>query len=311
MKLIDLDSLFLQYFQAWLKVNAKKRGVKKSNIDDFYDEVYDLWRRSPIPVLDVTPVQYVQTLDVTTAALAAACVSLRKKGKRVPDLLLERIYGAPDRDEVILALLQRDTLSEAELAFAIDVVEAEGIPDALPLLAARLLDKDLAERQQWRITDMLAEEPSAAVRDYLLDAAQRGDMRVKALCADVLVEYKGDDRIYRLLVELLLSGEIPAVYANYLGAYGNEAAIPHLESLLADCDYATFIELRSAIEQLGGVMKVERDFSGDPTYEQIMARGGRGDADIMELLGDGDDGHDDCHDENCDCHRHGKKDGGR
>ena len=61
-----------------------------------------------------------------------------------------------------------------------------------------------------------------------------------------------------------------ALYAAYLGKLGDERALPELMRAASDdrCGYVDYIELRSAIEQLGGELP-ERDFSDDADFQAL------------------------------------------
>jgi len=65
-----------------------------------------------------------------------------------------------------------------------------------------------------------------------------------------------------------------AVLAAYLGRLGDVRAIDALRqrALDAHTGYLDFIELRSAIEQLGGEAP-EREFDEDPEYEALFGTG--------------------------------------
>ena len=59
-----------------------------------------------------------------------------------------------------------------------------------------------------------------------------------------------------------------ALFAGYLSRIGDDRALPDLEAAAKEPDvsYLTFIELRNAIESLGGVCP-EREYDDDPEYE--------------------------------------------
>ena len=56
----------------------------------------------------------------------------------------------------------------------------------------------------------------------------------------------------------------------YLSRIGDDRALPDLEAAAKEPDvsYLTFIELRNAIESLGGVCP-EREYDDDPEYEAL------------------------------------------
>ena len=67
--------------------------------------------------------------------------------------------------------------------------------------------------------------------------------------------------------------ERAAILSDYISRLGDDRALPLLQKLAAseDTDYLDYIELRSAIEKLGGDVP-EREFNEtDPAYEALRA----------------------------------------
>ena len=59
--------------------------------------------------------------------------------------------------------------------------------------------------------------------------------------------------------------------ARLLGRYGDARAIEPLKALLdlTDIGYYEYMEVRNAVEALGGEVENEREFYGDPDYEYL------------------------------------------
>ena len=67
-----------------------------------------------------------------------------------------------------------------------------------------------------------------------------------------------------------------AYVAELIGRYGDESLAADLYALLDTCDYVSFMEIRNAIEELGGTVDENyRDFSDDPFYQVIKADNNR------------------------------------
>ena len=62
-----------------------------------------------------------------------------------------------------------------------------------------------------------------------------------------------------------------SLYASLLGKLGDERALDALNRALdrEEINYLDYIEIRDAIEALGGECAHERDFNGDPYYETL------------------------------------------
>ena len=143
------------------------------------------------------------------------------------------------------------------------------------------------------------------------------------MLVEILANYKGRKDIFLLLVSYFYRGEDVALFARLLGSYGDEAAIDILKSFAKqfedELNYNEFMEIRNAVEELGGDFDLNTDFSNDPFYRYLkgldmsdLPEDESDDCDCEECDGDclddcdcdGHDGH--CHDENCGCHGHKK-----
>lgn len=108
------------------------------------------------------------------------------------------------------------------------------------------------------------------VYDKLMNGIEDDDVKTRTLVAEVVIYAEKNEKTYRLLKELFESGENTALYAGYLGKYGDERAAAMLYKALDSCNYLEFTEIRNAIEVLGGVVDENyRDFSDDEYYKAI------------------------------------------
>ena len=90
---------------------------------------------------------------------------------------------------------------------------------------------------------------------------------------DILVNYPGPQQVFDLAVRLFEENPTRrALFASYLGKLGDDRALPVLMAAANDdnCSYMDFIELRSAIEYLGGEAP-KREFFEDAEYEALRA----------------------------------------
>lgn len=88
---------------------------------------------------------------------------------------------------------------------------------------------------------------------------------------DVLALHNGDERIFAYLMEAFEKAEDCALLAGYLGRYQDDRALPALKKKAIDpgINYLEYVEIVNAIEQLGGEVPENREFSGDPYYESL------------------------------------------
>ena len=88
---------------------------------------------------------------------------------------------------------------------------------------------------------------------------------------EVLSHFPGNEQIFRLALRLFRERpERRALFAGYLARLGDDRALPELIKAAEEekLPYLTFIEIRNAIEELGGVCP-EREYDDDPEYEAL------------------------------------------
>lgn len=166
-------------------------------------------------------------------------------------------------------------------------------------------------------------ENGEEVVDDMIKAQLTADEESGQMLVEILANYKGRKDIFLLLVSYFYRGEDVALFARLLGSYGDEAAIDILKSFAKqfedELNYNEFMEIRNAVEELGGDFDLNTDFSNDPFYRYLkgldmsdLPEDESDDCGCEECDGDclddcdcdGHDGH--CHDENCGCHGHKK-----
>lgn len=189
-----------------------------------------------------------------------------------------------------------------------------------------LLDESLPYSKRLEAYEYLSEDCEEAVED-MLAAFYAADGDTGKMLIEILSRYKGDPAIYMGLVSYLYKGEDVALFARLLGSYGDERAIDLLKSFAEEyeLDYNEYMEVRNAVEQLGGDWVDDKDYSDDPFYRYLkgldepetdsrrspfegMFAGGGKESDEEEEdcddcgcgCGDDDCGDDDCDDDDCD-----------
>ena len=87
----------------------------------------------------------------------------------------------------------------------------------------------------------------------------------------MLSHFPGNEQIFKLATRLFRERkERRALFAGYLAKLGDDRALPDLMNAAQEekLPYLTFIEIRNAIETLGGVCP-ERSYDDDPEYEAL------------------------------------------
>lgn len=195
-------------------------------------------------------------------------------------------------------------------------------------MLAVLTDEDRPYPERLEAYEYLLEDCDEIVDDMLekfyVSEGETGKMLI-----EILAGYKGNPAIYMGLVSYLYKGEDVALFARLLGSYGDERAIDLLKGFAEEYElnYNEYMEVRNAVEQLGGYFDDDKDYSDDPFYrylkgldepetdtrrspfENIFAPAEGADAEDGEDDGcdcddDCDCEGDDCDDDDCDCHHH-------
>lgn len=195
-------------------------------------------------------------------------------------------------------------------------------------MLAVLTDEDRPYPERLEAYEYLLEDCDEIVDDMLekfyVSEGETGKMLI-----EILAGYKGNSAIYMGLVSYLYKGEDVALFARLLGSYGDERAIDLLKGFAEEYElnYNEYMEVRNAVEQLGGYFDDDKDYSDDPFYrylkgldepetdtrrspfENIFAPAEGADAEDGEDDGcdcddDCDCEGDDCDDDGCDCHHH-------
>lgn len=242
----DFDKLFTDFIRS-------KGHVHEDEIDEVYNEWYDSYSdslgSSPREVVDkMTDSELIAELKEECLCGSPSLTVMENVEKRAPIDLLKGLLYEDDNTLVYCA---------AELLRNLDKAPLDVFADML----ASTEDEELFEL----IISALKENPDS-VRDTLLEIAESADYRIKTVVAEILIEGGKDERVYKLLTELFASGDNLPLYASYFARYGDERAATILYRALNTASYADYIEIRNAIEALGGIVYDDKDFSSDPEY---------------------------------------------
>ena len=120
--------------------------------------------------------------------------------------------------------------------------------------------------------ESLAAMGKEALPQMLQELPHANDAGKEALL-DVLSNFPGNEQVFQLALRLFRENPSRrALFAGYLGKLGDERALDDLMKVALDdtVGYLDFIELRNAIEELGGVAP-EREFDNDdPDYAALQ-----------------------------------------
>lgn len=266
---VDFDKLFENYADNYYREHESEYDDPDEFAGDL-DKVYHEWATSPQTSLGgLSPSEFfnrIPTGDLIDI-LKGSCV-----GELNPSsLLFDRIATEPSLRSELVSLAMQAT-DEKLLLVTMSLIEELGGADKKFYLD--MIERDIDACVKEECIEALC-EMAEEVKDELLARAEAADDvgKIEMYVEPLTFCEEGDDRILALLRKLLASDPNVAYVAALMGRYGDYRAAAYLYPLLDTCDYAEFLEIRNAIEELGGAVDAHyRDFSADPLYKVIKGK---------------------------------------
>lgn len=259
--MIDFDKSFDNYLKKWYE--EKKDSMTMDEMEEYMPSLYEEWQNAPNSELDgVSPKAYFDQIKDSKSAIDML-VDFGSDGN-VPALLLDKIVELGCEKE-LCALICGDYSAEIKIQ-ALNLLQECGakIPteDCVKIMADKTADEGLRE-----LCVEILQSQANEVKNYLFAMIPYADYELKGLIVEILLEADYDERTSNLLIDLFENYDNKALYAGFMGKYGDENFAPVLYKALDGCNYADYMEIRNAIEQLGGTVDDDyRDFSSDPYY---------------------------------------------
>lgn len=264
---IDFDKLFENYADKYFSEHEAEYSSPEEFAKRDLDKVYHTWATSAqIALGGLSPSEFFNRIpnDELIDILKGSCV-----GELNPcSLLFDRIATEPSLLDGLIELAN-ETNDEKLLAVTISLIaEIGGAPDEFFL---GMLDRDIDIELKEHCVEELSERAERVKDKLLVRAETEDDVGMLEMYAEILTFCEaGDDRILELLRKLLeIDPQLPYIAA-LMGRYGDDRACEDLYPLLDTCTFTQFLEIRNAIEELGGTVDEHyRDFSDDPLYRTI------------------------------------------
>ena len=269
MKIIDFDLKFFEYARKWV---AKHPGLTEQQVEDSYNVIMGEWINAPADWLDgKTPANYFDSYE-TPEELTALLKGYFAKGVNLPEPLYTRIVDMGAALVPHLAGIMRDAGESEELrAECMGMLRDIGSEDADDFLIELVCTAEEGDELSDFAADILSGR-SADIVPALLARYESAPAYAQMLILDICVNFPGDERILNHLIHKLKNEpEHRALYASCLGKLGDPRAIEDMQAMLDlfDLSYIDYIELRDAVEALGGDAGEERSFYGDPDFEAL------------------------------------------
>ena len=194
-----------------------------------------------------------------------------RQGVPVPDLLTEQIEFVGKPCEKRLTELLKDPEAEEEARMlAIGLLREMGSVLPKMIYINWQLDRDQKDEMKDHALESLKAMGETVVQP-ILQVVNRANNAGQEALLEVLADYPGNEQIFQLAMRLFQNNpDRRALFAGYLAKLGDDRALPVLLEAAQEKDlgYLTYIELRNAIEQLGGSCP-EREYEDDPEYDAL------------------------------------------
>lgn len=273
MKCIDFDKAFGRYIAQWTKEHASEYKTY-DELEEHVPEAYAEFLSTPADFLaGVKPGEYFEQFD-NAKALVNWMEDYEKQRVPVPDMLLNRItdLGAQSISPLMNLLGKERTPESAKMCAITLLREVDAIEPAQQYVAW-VRDADAPNE----LCDNALESLAALgdrVKDMLFEALDSATDNGKLDILNLLADISNEEILVDAALSLLTRSEgAVALLADIFARLGNDKALPALMALAAseDTEYLNYIELRSAIEALGGEAP-ERVFDvDDPDYLAMCA----------------------------------------
>ena len=269
MKIIDFDARFFEFARKWV---AAHPGLTEDQIESSYNSMMEEWINAPADWLDgASPAAYFDRY-ADASELIELMQGYFDRKINLPEPLYARIVAlggecAPLLRGIVADVDRSEDLRAEAMGMLRDIGD-RGVDELLIAMVAGAQAQD-------ELSDLAADVLSgrdAATAARLLDAYPDAPEHAQTLILDVCCNFPGDARICDYLLHRLRNQpEQRALNASLLAKLGDQRALEPLKEMLNlyDLRYLDYIELRDAVEALGGDAGEDRSFYGDPDFEAL------------------------------------------
>lgn len=275
MQYFDLEEFFMKSVREKVLSNKEKYSNVKVIEKELMGMYLDWVQHSNEELDGFTPIEYVKIVD-KSGNLFDYIEYMLNTEREVSDIVTDALVKRDDAIELVKKLLQSNDRNTLKYAFTVMFELDNSLVTDLCIDVIR--NKDENQEKIGACYQMLAEDNDEAV-DKILSIMYEVDEDTQFIFADILSNYKNNENIFMWLVTMLYRGKDLCEVAQMLGRYGDNKAVNMINSFVLDKDlnYMEFIELRNAVERLGGEFEYEKDFSEDEYYKKIVTDKGKTD----------------------------------
>lgn len=260
----DFDKMFETYAMQYYEEHD---FATPDEMEAHMPHIYEEWADAPSPTLGgIAPRAFFRKMT-DPKELVDILVGTSEGESNPCSLLLDRIAEVPETASYLTEVI-RENRSTKAVMLAINLLTDMDASHPYQTYIDWIMDKNIDDEQRELGVEVL-DEHADEVAEQLYPLLDSADLSQKTIIAEILTYAKHDERTYTLLTQLFVEGDNIPLYAGYLGKYGDERASGILYRALDDCNYLEYIEIKNAIERMGGVVDDTRDFTSDPYYAAL------------------------------------------
>ncbi|MBR2989235.1 MAG: hypothetical protein IKC64_05895 [Clostridia bacterium] len=263
---MDFDKLFEEFLTDWLEEH--KQEYTPDEVEYMLPELYDKWLTTPSKALGgISPEGYYAN-KTDPKELVDEFIAMNEGDNNPSSLLIDHIVEVEGCEKYLVDIIENHTDPKTVIG-AMNILQEMGAKPSVDRYLFFITTDGVDEGVSELASEVL-KEMASEVRDRIFELLPTATLEVKEIFAEILVETEHDDRIFDLLKELFVTSDNTPFIAGLIARYGDERSVSYLYPALDDCNYLEFIEIRNAIESLGGVVDDEyRDFSDDEYYKAM------------------------------------------
>ena len=261
-------------FGAYLHDYKKEKALSDEALDEVAPELYLEWLKLEKSWLSgKSPVDHFKAFDAP--ALIEQLGGYIVSDVTLPGVLLNEIADRKEQTfPFLLTLLKNYDGDKSDIVkqAIIRLIEEMDMAHPYEYYIEVIADAD----EQNDFVEACAQELKNSGEDYIeqmiVEFERAKNPYVSDCFLDVLCDISYDERVSQIALEkFLYSDSNKAFYASCLGKLGNANAVSYLEEALRNEDtvYYDYMAIKNALEELGGEVTIDRDFSGDSDYESL------------------------------------------
>lgn len=272
-ELIDFNALQSEYIDQNMNFDESNfhshEEYEEAQLERSYELSGEFLNKEMEQLGGKTPIDYFDEMD--SKDIVDTLYSYYLELDDIPDALVQVISKHSDTAEGILELLKDDQNDEWFRIYLVDILNQLEYDKAMPYYCDVVLRSQEHDDLADAVIDALKHMDSIKVERCMMDLFDEASDVAKLRMLDILAVPNCDDKIFNYVIDKLYKQKgNRELFAYYIALIDDTRALPVLHEISEeeDLDYVDYIEIRNAIEKLGGIC-IERDYSKDPLYDRI------------------------------------------